>query len=146
MSKFLQSSRFQAMFIVLLIGMIMLSFIACSPAHLISKDNSGILRNYLFSVEPHNNGTYTLWMKDDDVGAYCTSNKEMGERALKVVQMLAPGDITIIGTYRNREPGDTEYNGWGDGGCPTEGGVKYTNITVYKLLSFTTITPDGTSN
>ena len=70
-------------------------------------------------------------------------DKEMGERALEAVRLRAIGDITIIAEYRNRESGDKEYNGWSDGGCPTEGGVKYTGITVYKLLSFETITPDG---
>ena len=104
---------------------------ACSTAGNISTNNPGILRDEVFSVEPANNGTYSIWMVHDDIGAYCTADKTLGETALKAVRAKS---ALVVMSYRNREVSDTENNAPDLGGCAIQGS-KYTGVTVYKVLS-----------
>jgi hypothetical protein len=115
--------------IVLLALVIVLA--ACSTQQYISETNPAVLRDTIFSVEPRNNGTYTIWMVHDDIGAYCTADKTIGEQALQAVRGKS---ATVVMTYRYRQAGDREYAPYTDSGCAIEG-TKYTGVTVYKILS-----------
>lgn len=114
-----------------LVVVMLLVAVGCSSAGRIDPDNPGVLRDYLFSVEPRNNGTYTIWLRHDDTGAYCTADAQIGERALVAVRS---GSGLVVMTYRNRQAGDIENGRADEGGCASEGN-KYNGVTVYKVLS-----------
>ena len=69
---------------------------ACSPK--VDSRNPATLRDEIFSVEPRTNGTYTIWLVHDDVAAYCTNDKVIGERALAAVR--GNSSLVVI-TYVN---------------------------------------------
>ncbi len=106
---------------------------ACSPAGNISKRNPGTLRDYIFSVEPRNNGSYIIWMRNDDVAAYCTTDKALGDTALQAIHSRTG---LIIMEYRNRETLDKESRDVNQGGCAVESsGEQNTTTPIFKILS-----------
>ncbi len=116
-----------------LIFAVMLAAAACSPAGNISKRNPGILRDYVFSVEPRNNGSYIIWMRNDDVAAYCTTDRALGETAVEAINSRTG---LVVMEYRNRETGDKESWGVNQGGCTVESsGGESTSTPIFKVLS-----------
>jgi hypothetical protein len=119
-----------------LLGLILLLAVAvaaCSPAGNISKRNPGTLRDYVFSVEPRNNGSYIIWMRNDDVAAYCTTDKALGDTALQAIHSRTG---LIIMEYRNRETLDAESRNVNQGGCTVEAsGDKNDTTPIFKILS-----------
>ncbi len=113
---------------ILLVGLIA----ACSPAGNISKRNPGILRDYIFSVEPRNNGSYIIWVRNDDVAAYCTTDKAIGDTAMQAIRSRTG---LIIMQYRNRETLDKESFGVDQGGCVVESTGSKTDTPIFKILS-----------
>ncbi|MBI1279298.1 MAG: hypothetical protein GC179_14315 [Anaerolineaceae bacterium] len=106
---------------------------ACSPAGNISRRNPGTLRDYIFSVEPRNNGSYIIWMRNDDVAAYCTTDKALGDTALQAIHSRTG---LIIMEYRNREALDKESRDVNQGGCAVEStGSKNDTTPIFKILS-----------
>ena len=105
---------------------------ACSPSGNISKRNPGTLRDYIFSVEPRNNGSYIVWVRNDDVAAYCTTDKTIGETAIQAVRSRTG---LIIMQYRNRETFDKESFGIDQGGCTVESTGSKTDTPIFKILS-----------
>ena len=106
---------------------------ACSPAGNISKRNPGVLRDYIFSVEPRNNGSYIIWVRNDDVAAYCTTDKAIGDTAMQAIHSTTG---LIIMEYRNRETLDQESRDVNQGGCAVESsGEKNTTTPIFKILS-----------
>ena len=101
----------------------------CTTAANISSTNPGVLTDYLFSVEPRNNGSYTIWVRNDDIGAYCTADKKIGEAA-KAASLMELDDIPVIMEYRYRQEGDVEKNSYDAGGCYSENSTKYSGVTV----------------
>jgi hypothetical protein len=92
----------------------------------------GTLRDTLFAVEPRANNTISVWMTHDDVGVYCTTDTELGDKALSFLRSTNP---TVIITYRSVNNDDPEWAWLGDltgGGCASERGD---NVEVYKLLT-----------
>jgi hypothetical protein len=113
---------------ILLVGLIA----ACSPAGNISKRNPGVLRDYIFSVEPRNNGSYIIWVRNDDVAAYCTTDKAIGDTAMQAIRSRTG---LIIMQYRNRETLDKESFGVDQGGCVVESTGSKTDTPIFKILS-----------
>lgn len=112
---------------------VVLAVAACSPAGNISKRNPGMLRDYVFSVEPRNNGSYIIWMRNDDVAAYCTTDRTLGEQAIEAINSRTG---LIVMEYRNRETGDKESWGVNQGGCVVEGsGGESSTTPIFKILS-----------
>src|SRR3954469_22756705 len=99
---------------------------ACSPAGNISKRNPGTLRDYIFSVEPRNNGSYIIWVRNDDVAAYCTTDKTLGDTAMQAIHSRTG---LIIMEYRNRETLDKESRSVDQGGCAVESSGDKTDTT-----------------
>lgn len=94
---------------LLLVVVLGLWGVACTPVTTNNIDvrNPAVARNQIFSVEPRNNGTYTIWLMNDDVAAYCATTKIVGETALKALRSKS-GEAII--TYRNLLPTDKNYN------------------------------------
>lgn len=112
-------------FLVLLMG-------ACSPAGNINKRNPGILRDYIFSVEPRNNGSYIIWMRNDNIAAYCTTDKALGDTAIEAINSRTG---LVVMEYRNREGGDKESWAVNQGGCAVESTGDNSNTPIFKVLS-----------
>lgn len=97
--------------LLIFVTMIVLSvvIVGCLPVEQqhIDVRNPAVVRNPIFSVEPRVNGTYTIWLVNDDVAAYCAVNKIDGEAALKAIRSK---DATVIITYRNLLKTDKQYN------------------------------------
>jgi len=118
---------------LILVFLILLTTAACSPAGNINKRNPGILRDTIFSVEPRNNGSYIIWMQHDDVAAYCTTDKALGDQAIEAINSRTG---LIIMEYRNREVGDKENGAVNQGGCAVESSGDATSTTpIFKILS-----------
>ena len=125
----------------LILFLVLLVLVACTPKEgQISKSNPGRLNDYLFSVEPRNNGTYIIYVRNDDVAAYCTADKAIGERAQKALDEY---EAKVIIQYRNREDGDVEKNTVENGGCYVESLGSKTNTPIFKILALTVKLPDG---
>ena len=130
--------KFLILFLVLLV---FVAIAGCVPEQgKISKSNPGMLNDYLFSVEPRNNGTYIIYVRNDDVAAYCTADKTIGEAAQKA---LYEYEAKVIIVYRNREAGDVENNSAEAGGCYVESLGSKTNTPIFKILDLTVKLPDG---
>lgn len=113
-----------------MVGILLLILSACGagPKAIVE----GTLRDTLFAVEPRANNTISVWMTHDDVGVYCTTDTELGEKALLFLRSTNP-DVII--TYRSVNNDDPEWAWLGDltgGGCATERGQ---DVEVYKLLT-----------
>ncbi len=105
---------------------------ACSPSGNISRRNPGTLRDYIFSVEPRNNGSYIVWVRNDDVAAYCTTDKAIGDVALQAIRSRTG---LIIMEYRNRETFDKESRGVDQGGCVVENAGDQNTTPIFKILT-----------
>jgi hypothetical protein len=112
---------------------------ACSPSGNISKRNPGTLRDYIFSVEPRNNGSYIVWVRNDDVAAYCTTDKSIGETAMQAIRSRTG---LIVMQYRNRETFDKESFGVDQGGCVVESTGAKTDTPIFKILSIEVVSEE----
>lgn len=117
---------------MLVLMMLVMLAAGCSPAGNISKRNPGILRDYIFSVEPRNNGSYIVWMRNDDIAAYCTTDKALGEMAIEAINSRT--GLVVI-EYRNREGGDKESREVNQGGCTVESSGDTSSTPIFKILS-----------
>ena len=119
--------------VMLMVAVVVLLLAACSPAGNISKRNPGMLRDTIFSVEPRNNGSYIIWMTHDDVAAYCTTDKALGDTAIQAINSRTG---LVVMEYRNRETGDKESWAVNQGGCAVESSGDATSTTpIFKILS-----------
>lgn len=115
-----------------LAALLILVAAACSPAGNISRRNPGVLRDYIFSVEPRNNGSYIIWMRNDDVAAYCTTDKALGDTAMQAIHSRTG---LVIMEYRNRETLDKESRSIDQGGCAVESTGDKSDTPIFKILS-----------
>jgi len=117
---------------LLIVVFLLLLTAACSPAGNISKRNPGILRDYIFSVEPRNNGSYVIWMRNDNIAAYCTTDKALGDTAIEAINSRTG---LVVMEYRNREAGDKESWAVNQGGCAVETTGETSTNPIFKVLS-----------
>jgi len=68
--------RFHGSRLVLLGVIVLLLIAACSPNKITGR-NPATLRDQIFSVEPRQNGTVSIWMVHDNTGTYCTANGDL---------------------------------------------------------------------
>jgi len=126
--------------LLVLLLVLVIAVAACSPSGNISKRNPGILRDYIFSVEPRNNGSYIIWVRNDDVAAYCTTDKALGDLATQAIHSRTG---LIIMEYRNRETFDKESFGVDQGGCVVESsGDKSSTTPIFKILSIENVSQE----
>ena len=80
----------------------------------------------------HNVSSYIIWVRNDDVAAYCTTEKELGDKALAAIRSRTG---LIIMEYRNRETFDKESRGVDQGGCVVESSGDNSATPIFKVLS-----------
>lgn len=107
-NPFRQSRRSRT---ILLLGVLLLLFVAaCSPNRITGR-NPATLRDQIFSVEPRQNGTVSIWMVHDNVGTYCTAN---GDLINKINTIFRSSDPSAYVSYRTMQIGDPACGQEGD--------------------------------
>ena len=95
---------------LVLLGVIVLLVAACSPNRITGR-NPATLRDQIFSVEPRQNGTVSIWMVHDDTGTYCTAN---GDLINKINTIFRSADPSAYVSYRTMQIGDPACGQEGD--------------------------------
>ena len=97
-------------------------------------------RDTIFSVEQRNNGAVVMWLTHDDVGTYCTIDKNIGETAF---DLMKSGHDALI-SYRTLNGNDKENGALGglfQGACNTDrSSGNNTNYLVTKIEAAPAIT------
>ena len=97
--------------IVLLLGAtVLLLLAACSPNRITGR-NPATLRDQIFSVEPRQNGTVSIWMVHDNVGTYCTANGDLIKEINTIFRSANPSAYV---SYRTMQIGDPACGQEGD--------------------------------
>lgn len=100
-------------------------------------------QDYVWSVEPRQNNSTMLWLRNSELGAFCTADTALVSQLDKIAEDMKNGEVFIYFEYRSINNGDAEkqYLGAGDG-CATERG----SITIYKLLTVKEVSFSTKSN
>lgn len=107
-SQFAKS--FSSRTVVLLGVLVLLLIAACSPNRITGR-NPATLRDQIFSVEPRQNGTVSIWMVHDNIGTYCTANSELIARINTIFRSADPSAYV---SYRTMQVGDPACGQEGD--------------------------------
>ena len=83
---------------------------ACSPNRITGR-NPATLRDQIFSVEPRQNGTVSIWMVHDNIGTYCTAN---GDIIAEINRIFRSSDPSAFVSYRTMQIGDPACGQEGD--------------------------------
>ena len=106
--KFQKAHASRALFVLGVIAILLL--VACSPNKITGR-NPATLRDQIFSVEPRQNGTVSIWMVHDDVGTYCTAN---GDIINEINTIFHSADPSAYVSYRTMQIGDPACGQEGD--------------------------------
>lgn len=106
---------------------IAIAYFVLRPGPYAVKDAAG--RNYVYSVEPRQNGTGVMWTKDSELGAYCTTDQSLIDLMKKWKEDLKTRDIKIYFTYESINNGSAAQQIIPGSGCPNEEG----GVTMYHL-------------
>src|SRR3954454_6586070 len=87
---------------ILLAVIVLLLIAACSPNRITGR-NPATLRDQIFSVEPRQNGTVSIWMVHDNTGTYCTAN---GDIINEINTIFRSADPSAYVSYRTMLIGD----------------------------------------
>lgn len=91
----------------------------------------GEIRNIIYSIESKVDGTYFVWMTNDDVGAYCTMDKAIYDQAKSILEDETRIPKVFLG-YESLNRGTKERpatlsNAFGTEGC------SHSEATVYVI-------------
>jgi hypothetical protein len=96
--------------IILFAALAIIVLAACSPNRITGR-NPATLRDQIFSVEPRQNGTVSIWMVHDNIGTYCTAN---GEIIAEINRIFRSSDPSAYVSYRTMQIGDPACGQEGD--------------------------------
>src|SRR5215208_6512730 len=103
--------KFYASHSLILLGVIALLLLAaCSPNRITGR-NPATLRDQIFSVEPRQNGTGSIWMVHDNTGTYCTAK---GDIIDEINTIFRSKDPSAYVSYRTMQIGDPACGQEGD--------------------------------
>ena len=95
---------------------------------------SGTIRDTLANVEQMYSGNWRVWFTNDTAAGYCTTDNELGERALN---LLLNHDGEVVMEYREIKSDDSEWNTWSNSSC----GSIYKGDTSMEIFYIVSITP-----
>ena len=99
-----------ARYVAVLAVLVLVLIAACSPNKITGR-NPATLRDQIFSVEPRQNGTVTIWMVHDNIGTYCTAN---GDLINEINTIFHSKDPSAYVSYRTFQFGDPACGQEGD--------------------------------
>ncbi len=76
----------------------------------------GTARDYIFSVEPLNNSAVRVWLKSDNLAAYCVLNPTL---AAKFTDALQNWNGEVLVTYHSMSSVERNTREWTLSGCGT---------------------------
>jgi hypothetical protein len=97
-------------FVVLFGLLALLLASACSPNRITGR-NPATLRDQIYSVEPRQNGTVSIWMVHDDLGTYCTADRRIIDAINTIFRSKDPSAYV---SYRTMQIGDPACGQEGD--------------------------------
>jgi hypothetical protein len=108
----LASEKFRGSRRFILLGAVvaLLLLAACSPNRITGR-NPATLRDQIFSVEPRQNGTVSIWMVHDNIGTYCTANRDL---IAEINSIFRSSDPSAFVSYRTMQIGDPACGQEGD--------------------------------
>jgi hypothetical protein len=89
----------------------------------------GTARDYIFSVEPLNNSAVRVWLRSDNLAAYCVTNRSL---ASKFTDALENWNGEVLVTYHSLTPIEQKASEWVLAGCGT---FTNTNASSFELFS-----------
>ena len=94
--NFRKVRNLRAVLLLSIIALIVVATAACSPNKITGR-NPATLRDQIFSVEPRQNGTVSIWMVHDNIGTYCTAD---GNIINKINTIFHSKDPSAYVSYR----------------------------------------------
>ena len=89
----------------------------------------GTARDYIFSVEPLQNGAVRVWLRSDNLAAYCVTNRTL---ASKFTDALENWNGEVLVNYHSLGPVEQKASEWVLAGCGT---FSNTNASSFELFS-----------
>lgn len=89
--------------------------------------DDGVANDWIFSVEPRENNTVSVWLRYDDTGVWCSSAPNIKSFVLQVAEETDP-QVVIV--YDSLNFGTPEYDLLGTAGCSRDGD----NVTRYRIV------------
>jgi hypothetical protein len=90
----------------------------------------GMARDYIFSVEPLNNGAVRVWLRSDSLAAYCATNPAL---ASKFNDALQNWNGEVLVTYHSLSPVEQKAREWTLSGCGTFSGTNASSFEVFSV-------------
>lgn len=88
-----------------LLGLLtVLGLTACSPRVIGSAEGQrATVRDAIYSLEPRQNGAYVMWLRYDDEGVYCMTDKGLYDRAMDIMTKGSGWAVIEYHTLRSTE-------------------------------------------
>ena len=90
----------------------------------------GTARDYIFSVEPLNNSAVRVWLKSDNMAAYCVTNPTL---AISFTDALANWNGEVLVTYHSLSPVERQAREWVLSGCGTYSGTNASQFEIFNV-------------
>ena len=93
-------------------------------------------QDYVWSIEFRKNDTASLWLRNSELGSYCTADPALIKKMHDIADSMKKKEVFLYFTYRSINNGDPEqtYVGVGDGCANEKVGM------VYKLVELDDVT------
>jgi hypothetical protein len=109
MSRNLLAGKYRLL-VLSALALVLLLAVACSPNRITGR-NPATLRDQIFSVEPRQNGTVSIWMVHDNIGTYCTADSRIID---EINRIFRSSDPSAYVSYRTMQIGDPACGQEGD--------------------------------
>jgi hypothetical protein len=130
MSKHIHYERRAVIFALVALAAVSAVLAACASVVQPYAVRKGTARDYIFSVEPLNNSAVRVWLKSDNLAAYCVPDATL---AAKFTDALQNWNGEVLVTYHSLSPIEQKANEWVLTGCGTYSGTNVSTFEVYKV-------------
>jgi hypothetical protein len=130
MSKHIHYERRAVIFALVALAAVSAVLVACASVVQPYAVRKGTARDYIFSVEPLNNSAVRVWLKSDNLAAYCVPDATL---AAKFTDALQNWNGEVLVTYHSLSPIEQKANEWVLTGCGTYSGTNVSTFEVYKV-------------
>jgi hypothetical protein len=108
---------------------LLIALTACASVTQPYAVRKGTARDDIFSVEPLNNSAVRVWLKSDNLAAYCVTQPAL---AAKFTDALQNWDGEVLVTYHSLSLVEQKTSEWVLAGCGT---FSNTNASTFELFS-----------
>ncbi len=90
----------------------------------------GTARDFIFSVEPLNNAAVRVWLRSDNMAAYCVTQPEL---AARFTDAIVNWNGEVLVTYHSLSPVEQKAREWVLAGCGTFSGTNASTFELYNV-------------